>query len=100
MSTPIIPTGGGFNARLANDEPKKDLPREDLAPSRPQYRPVKEYPESGVGDRLLPTFREFSESFDESLLLSRLNDAVLAGELSNEQANGIASRLGLGRARD
>jgi hypothetical protein len=50
---------------------------------------VKSYPDSGVGDRLLPAFKQFSTGLDEAMRRQRLEDAVLAGELTPAQAEQI-----------
>jgi hypothetical protein len=58
--------------------------------------PLKPYEDStSKKSRLLPFAAKISEGLDGAMTLSRLNDSVIAGILTNTEANQIARSLGL-----
>lgn len=73
------------------------VPAPPAVPSTgPQFRQPRELPPS-TRPNLLPFAREISAGLGDSMTLSRLNDAVLLGQLSKDEANQIAHALGLDR---
>ena len=98
--------GEGFNARIAVPSPEPsarakaadDAANATIQDSVLARPPLRQFPTSTGRQDTHPAFRHIAEGLDSSFTLSRLNDAVLMGQLTNAEANQIAKSLGLDKS--
>ncbi len=89
--------GDSFTARPAEPrpEPKPEPAVEGTPDTILTRQPLKSYPMSTGRGETIGKFKDIAAGLDSSFTLSRLNDAVLMGQLTNAEANEIARHLGL-----